>query len=269
MLWPRSKTHHTHRSLARTSHVTPLKSKGPGRANCKAVGNIWWITWMAPWKINETVTQPASKCSMEIQTEGHTHGCGRRWRCKKVRWAAFIPAFFVSCAKAVMSHGNSPTMEPSDWYSGRTQKCLLNEWAHKTSEFCRCSRNREKLKWCRFMGGPRGHASATSESSFSLSRSQKPWLHGLTHTRLQKPNSLDNNRLRSQVLGWLPRENRPSILEAVLPSQMGAGSGAPSHLFPASRCCDSLILVLALARRCILLLRSLFVLPHSCSGLVL
>ena len=121
-----------------------------------------------------------------------------------------------------------------------------------------------------FHGRPRGSCiSHIRELIFPVPESKTVAPQNHTHTRLQKPNILDNNRRQSQVLGWLPRENWLPILEVAPPPEMGAGLGAHSHLFPASRSCDSLTLVLALTQSCILLLRSLFILPHGCSSLIL
>lgn len=106
---------------------------------------------------------------------------------------------------------------------------------------------------------------------FSFPWSQKTvWLIRVTQTRLQKSNILDNNRLQSQVLGLQPSGTHPPTLEAALPPQMeSSGSPLPQPLSsfemlgfsdPGFGFSSDLNYTL---------LKSLLILPHGCSSLIL
>lgn len=115
------------------------------------------------------------------------------------------------------------------------------------------------------MGGRGGCAPATSESSFSPGR-QNLWLLQLTHTRLQEPKVLDDNRLD-------PKSRASCQAKTSLPSQklscpLRWGQIKAPHPIPISVQLP-LGLVFALAPSRIIQLSSLFILPQGCRGLVL
>ena len=132
MLWPRSKTDHTQRSLARTSHVAPLNPKEPGPANlpwaCKV--ESWECLWITR---NATIKNKQNSNFIGIRveygdSEHYTHGNGKRRTFKEVKLAAFILCTLCKGNVAVTTASLCSTVTDTQ---EELEKYLLNEWVHK------------------------------------------------------------------------------------------------------------------------------------------